>query len=517
MARATGQMAAAPARPSWPKDSLLRPQFLGSLFRGAFKKRLEETGITIRGARLEATLDLSHVRFRRRVALVESLFLGDVRLTDAVLEDSLSLSKSEIEGSLDISGAKIGRDLRLDDVWITAKAGLADLHVGRNLFLRKGTFSGMVHLVGAQVNGNLQLNGSTFRKPVDMSNVKIGRHLYAGRLPSRTRPLLTRFDSHVFLRNASVRGRLEMAGTLVAGALDMDAIRVDEDIFLRDCARVRGSINLVFARIGQNLDLSGSQLGDLDATGTQISGELRLGSSRHPSPTWSPEAKLKLRNVKVFSWQDGAGDEETRRAFVGDCYAAQGGNGPWPKQLEISGFDYQQLGGLGGSGRSEILSPKRYDDLVKDWLERDETYSPQPYEQLAKTVRSAGYREMADRILYDSKEKEREIAKGANWVWLTTLRLIMGYGYRYSNALYWVIGLVAMGMIVLGVTREGLRNKMPIGFFYSLDILLPIVRLREYHQNVRLEGFARYYFYFHKLIGYFLASILIAGFSGLTR
>ena len=124
---------------------------------------------------------------------------------------------------------------------------------------------------------------------------------------------------------------------------------------------------------------------------------------------------------------------------------------------------------------------------------------------------------MADRILYDSKEKEREIAKGADWVWLTTLRLIMGYGYRYSNALYWVIGLVAMGMIVLGVTREGLRNKMPIGFFYSLDILLPIVRLREYHQNVRLEGFARYYFYFHKLIGYFLASILIAGFSGLTR
>ena len=517
MARATGRAASEPARPSWPEESLLRPQFLRRLFESPFKKRLEETGIAIRGARLEAELDLSHIRFKREVALVETLFLGDVRLVDAVLEDSLTLSRSEIEGNLEISGAKIGRDLRLDDVGVSGKTRLVDLQAGRNLYLRIGTQYGAVSLVGAQVQGDLWLSGSTFEQPVDMSNITIGRHLYAGRHLSRQRPAVTRFESRVVLRNASIRGRVDMAGIHVAGDLDMDAIRVGEDIFLRDCAKVRGSINLVFARIGQNLDLSGSRLGDLDATGAQISGELRLGSSRHPSPNWAPDAKLKLRNAKVFSWQHGRGDQEARRAFVGDCYAKAESNGPWPKQLEISGFDYEQLGGLGGSGRSEILNPKRYDHLVKNWLKRDESYSPQPYQQLAKTVRSAGYRDMAKRILYESREEERKRAKGADWLWLTTLKLIMGYGYRYSNALYWVIGFVALGMIVLGITREGLRNKMPIGFFYSLDTLLPIVRLREYHQQVQLEGFARYYFYFHKLAGYFLASILIAGFSGLTR
>ncbi len=517
VAGTTGQSASSAEGPSWPKESLLTPGFLRGLFEGPFKKRLEETGIAVRGARLEESLDLSGIRFKRKVAFEESLFLGDVRLQDAVLEDSLSLSKSEVEGVLDISGAKIGRDLRLDEIVVAGNTRLVDLRAGRNLYLRLGAYDGIVDLVGLKVDGDLWLAGSTFEKPIDMSNIAVGRHLHAGRHWSRDGPIGTWFEGRVFLRNASIDGRLEMAGTQVAGALDMDAIRVGEDIFLRDCARIRGGTNLVFARIGQNLDLSGSRLGDLDATGAQISGELRLGSSRHPSPRWTTDAMLKLRNAKVFSWQDGQGDPKDHRAFVGDCYSKEAKNDPWPSRLEISGFAYQQLGGLGGGGKSEVLDPKRYDKLVKNWLERDKTYSPQPYEQLARIVRAAGYRDMANRILYDSKEKERKEAKGGYWLWLTTLKLIMGYGYRYSYALGWVVALVALGMIVLGVTGEGLRNKMPIGFFYSLDILLPIVRLRDYHHQVQLEGFARYYFYVHKLLGYFLASILIAGFSGLTR
>jgi hypothetical protein len=38
-----------------------------------------------------------------------------------------------------------------------------------------------------------------------------------------------------------------------------------------------------------------------------------------------------------------------------------------------------------------------------------------------------------------------------------------------------------------------------------------IVKLRECHYSVDLAGWVRYYFYFHKLMGYVLASFLIAG------
>ena len=46
---------------------------------------------------------------------------------------------------------------------------------------------------------------------------------------------------------------------------------------------------------------------------------------------------------------------------------------------------------------------------------------------------------------------------------------------------------------------------------YSFDMLLPIIRLRESHYQVDLKTWARYYFYFHKIMGYVLASFLIAG------
>ena len=64
---------------------------------------------------------------------------------------------------------------------------------------------------------------------------------------------------------------------------------------------------------------------------------------------------------------------------------------------------------------------------------------------------------------------------------------------------------------------EGKRNKMPYGIAYSIDMLLPIIRLRDAHYRIELNDPARYYFYFHKVMGYVLGSFLIAGVSGLTK
>jgi hypothetical protein len=58
---------------------------------------------------------------------------------------------------------------------------------------------------------------------------------------------------------------------------------------------------------------------------------------------------------------------------------------------------------------------------------------------------------------------------------------------------------------------------MPDGIAYSLDMLLPIMKLREGHADIDLKGWARYWFYLDKLMGYVLASFLIAGLSGLTK
>jgi hypothetical protein len=76
---------------------------------------------------------------------------------------------------------------------------------------------------------------------------------------------------------------------------------------------------------------------------------------------------------------------------------------------------------------------------------------------------------------------------------------------------------VSAGIAVLHLSGEARRNEMPWGVTYSIDMLIPIVRLRDAHYKVDLGGWARYYFYLHKVVGYALASFLIAGLSGLTK
>ena len=56
-----------------------------------------------------------------------------------------------------------------------------------------------------------------------------------------------------------------------------------------------------------------------------------------------------------------------------------------------------------------------------------------------------------------------------------------------------------------------------LGVWYSVDMLLPVVRLRERHYEVDLVGLVRYYFFVHKIVGYVLTFFVIAGLSGLAE
>jgi hypothetical protein len=260
---------------------------------------------------------------------------------------------------------------------------------------------------------------------------------------------------------------------------------------------------LNFMEIGSGLLLWGAELSTVRIIGTRIGNELFLGGEKSPSPTWSQGSRLVLRNTACGALQDRL-DEETK-------------TDSWPEVIELDGFTYEHLGGLGSEGASDF--GVRDVSWFVGWLARDPTYSPHPYEQLAHVLRNTGQARKADDVLYAGRERERtEVAAGLDFIWKTALHAFIGHGYKVYRALYWILGFVVLGAVVLRVSGEGPRNKMPIGLSYSLDTLIPIVRLREYHYNhVDLAGWARYYFYFHQIMGYVLASFLIAGLSGLTK
>ena len=151
------------------------------------------------------------------------------------------------------------------------------------------------------------------------------------------------------------------------------------------------------------------------------------------------------------------------------------------------------------------------------WLRKQDPYAPAPYEQLATVLRSEGRPGAADEILYAGKERERAQASFLRRAWLTTIDVFIGYGYHLEWALVWVAAFIVTGIAVLRFSGQGPRNQMPFGIAYSFDMLLPIIRLRERHYQIDLEGWPRCYFYVHKIMGYVLASFLIAGLTGLTK
>jgi hypothetical protein len=132
------------------------------------------------------------------------------------------------------------------------------------------------------------------------------------------------------------------------------------------------------------------------------------------------------------------------------------------------------------------------------------------------------------------------------------LRLTVGYGYRPLRALWYIAFFVLLGTmlfswgrnshVIVGVsgkyTPEPYQSFNP--FVYSLESFLPLVNLRmaEYWMpDVKasptplllpfsdtlapapqwLGSFLRWYLWLHILLGWFFASMLIAGVTGLVR
>ncbi len=200
-------------------------------------------------------------------------------------------------------------------------------------------------------------------------------------------------------------------------------------------------------------------------------------------------------------------------------------------QLDLTGFTYRNLGSTYGIGDPMIGRPAKW---FKDWLGRQASYVQAPYQQLASVLREQGRRDVTDEVLYAGKQRERAQSPFLSYIWLTALDWFIGYGYHLFWSGYWVLGLVALGTLLLWFSGEGWRisrhYKGPwwgwpphgllgliYGLSYSFDLLLPIIRLREKHYQIDLKGWVRYYFYGHKIMGYVLASFLIGGIAGLTK
>ncbi|MHC4800167.1 MAG: hypothetical protein ACYTF1_26300, partial [Planctomycetota bacterium] len=333
-----------------------------------------------------------------------------------------------------------------------------------------------------RIGGSVSMTASKFTGKVNMNSMQAGSLYMRGGAEF----------AEVELIIAKIRGQVDMDGSKFTGKVNMNSMQAG-DLFMEEGAEFAEPVILAYMKIGGNLELSGSKFASIDLTSTQVKGEFALGP---PTAKWSKGAKLTLRNTEVGALQDSPD--------------------AWPDWVEFDGFTYALLGGDTPDEPQDMAA--RGISELKQWLGKQERYSPQPYEQLAKVLQKQGRPDKADDVLYAGKNRELSETSGLlHWLGLVLLKIFIGYGYRIHYAIYWFLGFVGLGVFVLRISGQGPTHRMPYGITYSLDMLLPIIRLRQRHYDIDLTGWARYYFYLHILMGYVLGSFLVAGLSGLTK
>lgn len=523
----------------WTRGHVLRSEFLETvLLHEPYRAALPHRGIRIKGAWFIEPLDLSEATLTKPLALNGCRFDGEVVLSHLETPYWISLGGSTFNRTLSMHRLQVGGSLRLNkeatfhevqlsgaiigDVLDMRRSTFADildmnsLRVGTNLLMNDGARFQAVTLSGAKIEGEVAMKGSSFSSTLFMTGAQIHGSFF----------MTEASFSKVDLRGARITGQVAMVGSTFSDTLDMGGLHVGDELNLqRAQITTEEEVYLTFSMVGSNLDISGSSLPSLNLTGTQVKGEFRLGSSKHPSVKWRDGAKLTLRNTDVGTLQDRPEDA-------------------WPEELELDGFTYRRLGGMAGDGTSDLT--RRDVSWFTKWLAKQQPYSPQPYEQLADVFSKVGQTQKSVAILYENKERERtEVASGLDWLWLTLLKIFIGYGYQtISRITLWVLAFTGLGTIMLRISKDNpfnsvFRNDPAVlpqricNYFprslascveiylpliaYSFDRFLPVIRLRYYHYSkIDLRGWLAYYFYFHQFMGFLLASLLIASITGLT-
>lgn len=157
-----------------------------------------------------------------------------------------------------------------------------------------------------------------------------------------------------------------------------------------------------------------------------------------------------------------------------------------------------------------------------EWLARDTSYAPQPYQHLARIFREVGANDKANTILYAGRERQRSEASAIVWLGQSLMKWTVGYGigFGYFRVLWWVLGLKLLGAIVLCRSRTVAEKKKGLVWcmWASFDWMLPLVELDPAHTEFisSQTQWRLNWFYLQAIAGYLLAAFA-AGLAGLTQ
>jgi hypothetical protein len=433
-------------------------------------------------------------------SILDSDFSGDLDMHSIKVGDSLLMRNGSKFKSVDINGANIGGQIDMDGSEFSGDLNMESIKVGDSLFMRNGAKFNKVILIGSNIGKQIGMDGSEFSGDLDMNIIVVGESLHMSNG--------AKFGK-VNLGGANIGGQFSILDSDFSGDLDMYSIKVGDSLLMRNGSKFK-SVDINGANIGGQIDMDGSEFsGDLNMESIKVGDSLFMRNGAKFN-------KVILRGSNIGSL-DISNSSFTFLKLTGTNinkelrYNSSKSNKFWPEKLEISGLTY--------NGIIDNGSYKPSIEGLKFFLERQTSYSPQPYKQLARVLQDTGQIKMANKILFMGKERERVEADFPYNIGLLLSKYFIGYGigYGYFRILFWIAFFVRLGVGVLRNYGDDKNHHIKLGHAYSLDMLLPIIRLREKHYKIELSEPVTQYFYLHKGMGYLLAFFLIAGLSGITQ
>ncbi|HEY1725416.1 MAG TPA: hypothetical protein VGF89_08335 [Steroidobacteraceae bacterium] len=530
--------------------TLIRQAILGEVaLQSDMALQIDSHGVRLSDATVEGGLDLTAVAYDRPILFERCTFLGAIMLTRSKL-DSFSLKDcrmlcvdargAEIHGDLTISGGS------LENPGQFAFNGHSMSVNGSVLFVDDLDAAGAVSLAWAQIGRRVVCNG-TFRNPpqqvtalnwfepihcaINGFGVRIGKSLSFNSHMHAAGSF--RAEGFVVFANATITdGIYFIGGSITAGhaAAQTTAVQSSGD-----------SATRYVIKAGAGLSLHNVQMGELVLSGIE-----RF------------EGLLSLRAAVIRTIADDA-------TFWRDPVTGLARSG---MAIELDGCTYRAF-------THNMVSATPVDWRVRlQWLKAQipqhlsTEFRSQPFTQCAEVLRKMGDDHGARMILFERERLRLQSGDARLWDRIVgrAFGVVAGHGYKNYYALYWALGIWLAGAAVFGIANRlgemrpasehvivdetyQRTGRVPSDYeplkavLFSADVLLPIVDFSQKRfwlprdagerapdaarafpsQPEWLTGslnwlfagwFPKLYYYFEIAMGWVLASIAVAGFSG---
>jgi hypothetical protein len=456
----------------WDDDCRrIRPEFITDVLTDPrWRDQIKRHGVRLRGARIAGTLDLSNAEIGAELSIDASRIDGTLDLTGAHLAHALSLKWTRVLGQLAAGSLRTDSSLHVSEgATFKSDVVLTEAKVGGSLEVIGSTFEGTVKAERLSIERSLSLSSDdTFMADVELRGAEVGgtismvgsvfNNVYGERLAVEGALLMlghATFKGDLVLTGASIGNDLDLSHSTFEGTVGAQSVKVGGPVFAYKARFIGGPVDFKTSHISGGLDLRGAIANRIDLSSAVVAQDLLLGGGGEPGLQWQcADWPPPVPWPPAVFWPLGDPRWRTARCGVGACAlpklilrntqvgALQDNADAWPPDLDLEGFKYDRLGGIGGEETDDMR--RRSPEQWENWLERDHTFSTQPYAQLAAVLLAAGRRETAETIQYFGRGRERDEvwarSKPRFWIWLTVLGVAgcLGLaGYRIINRTKW--------------------------------------------------------------------------------